>query len=91
MDKKQKSLLIYFETCAVDGGGKFNQERLNNNDREILDKWARDGFLITGRVKSKDIKGHDTNWIVLSNVAWATAHTWRKERAERMGQYGARS
>ena len=89
MNRDEQSLLIYFETVAVDYGGLVESRRMNATDFEIADQWDKTGFVRFGRLYSKDIKttpGTGTrfdHWSVLSDEAWVEAHRARRARAKR--------
>jgi hypothetical protein len=84
MNKTERSLLLYVETCAVDYGGRMNAERINTEDREILDRWKKAGFVNYGRIIEADINRNGSLWVQLSEEAWTVAHSERRARAERM-------
>jgi hypothetical protein len=84
MNKTERSLLLYVETCAVDYGGRMNAERINTEDREILDRWKKAGFINYGRIIAADINSNGSLWVQLSDNAWELAHEERRARASRM-------
>lgn len=92
MNKDERSLLIYLETCMVDYRGKIDHRRLNNSDVNLLESWNNSGFIDYGRVEMADIEKsnykHYTHWIILSNDAWKLAHQERINRSLRMNPYG---
>jgi hypothetical protein len=86
MTKAEKSLLLYFETAAVDHDGKLQSERMNAEDFQIADGWVNDRFIEFGRVNFKDIRDTQfpfNHWVILSNDAWDVVQVLRKIRAER--------
>ncbi len=90
MERNERSLLLYLETCAVDQHGRMDARRLNADDFAILDRWKSEGFIEYGRVCSADHRknvavgaGDGTLWARLSGPAWIIAHDERKARAER--------
>ena len=84
MSKDERSLLLFFETCAVDGGGLIKTAHMNGEDFGIAAKWNEENFVMFGRVRFHDIKNGKTHWCTLSDDAWVLAHQERKNRAERM-------
>jgi len=85
MTKEERSLLLYFESCAVDKGGAVDSRRMNQNDFIIAQQWCVSGFIKFGRVYSKDVREARTHWVELSDEAWIPAHQERRNRADRMG------
>ncbi len=80
-----KTLLMFFETCAVDHGGRMDIQHMNTSDFEIAERWNDTMFVHFGQVASKDIKGpgqHLTHWCLLSDSAWETVAGLRRERAD---------
>jgi hypothetical protein len=96
MNKEERSLLLYLETCAVDQGGSVESLRMNAEDFDILTRWAENGFVQFGRIYSRDVtrlakmsSRRPTNWVELSEEAWNAAHSERRARSKRMA--GGRS
>jgi len=95
LSKKDKSLLLYLETCAVDHGGLVDSCRINWDDRISAERWNEAKFVLFGRVYSKDAQrlcegrtrtGRWTYWCELSPDAWQIAHQERMARALRMSK-----
>jgi len=87
MTKDEKSLLLFFETQAVDYGGKINDTRhMNKEDFEIAEQWNREGFIKFGRIRFHSIvkDSYSTRWCELSDEAWILAHAERKARYKRI-------
>jgi hypothetical protein len=84
MTKDEKSLLLFFETCAVDHAGKVRTAHMNDDDRKIVERWTAEGFVRYGRVASEGCNEYGTHWCHLSDEAWALAHAERKARAARV-------
>lgn len=84
MSREERSLLLYFECCAVDQAGRIDVRRINNADFEIAQRWSAEGFVGFGRILSSDISGPMTHWCHLSEDAWRLVHLERRLRAERM-------
>ena len=88
LSKDEKSLLLYFETCAVDNTGRVDQLKMNDIDREIAERWNSEGYIKYGRICYKDCIGNQikqlTHFIFLSEEAWDKVHKLRRERANRM-------
>lgn len=89
LTKDEKSLLLFMETQAVDYGGKLQGVRMNADDLVIAKRWNESGFVRFGRIAARDIKQTAadlprTHWCVLSDEAWAVAHTERRARCQRL-------
>lgn len=88
LTKTEKSLLLYFESQAVDYGGTLESVRMNAGDYEIAKRWRDTGFVQFGRIAADDIKRNAgvarDHWCVLSDEAWAIAHAERRARCERV-------
>jgi hypothetical protein len=84
MSKDELSLLLFFETRAVDHGGLVDNRHMNADDFEIAKKWNESGFVKFGRVVYRNITNGCTNWCKLSELAWMIAHQGRKARHERL-------
>ncbi len=88
MTKEDLSLLLFLETCAVDQGGGVDVRHMNSDDQNIAEQWHDEGFISFGRLPLKDCavvgNRNRTHYVVLSDEAWAAAHTERKARAARM-------
>lgn len=88
MTKEELSLLLFLETQAVDNRGKVRALHMNADDHAIAQRWNTEGFVLFGRLKSKDIADQRTNniathWCHLSDDAWKAAASERRARAER--------
>jgi hypothetical protein len=84
MTKTELSLLLYLETRAVDYGGRVAQEKMNDEDRNIITKWVKEGFIEFGRIALKYVNIEGSAWVRLSEKAWNLAHIERINRATRM-------
>ena len=88
LTKEERSLLLYFESCAVDYAGKVDARRMNKDDIEIAQRWSNDRFLLFGRMAFDHINfessPHMAYYCLLSPEAWDLAHQERRARAERM-------
>lgn len=88
MNKDERSLLLYFETAAVDYGGKIDARRMNDIDFNNVKQWKETGFIQFGRIYSGDIKRLSSHifdhWVVLSDDAWTEAHRERRARNVRV-------
>lgn len=86
--REEKSLLLYFETQAVDYGGTLESVRMNADDFAIAKRWNESGFVSFGRIAFHDIKKNAgvarDHWCVLSREAWQLAHAERIARCERV-------
>lgn len=83
MTSDERSLLLYFETRAVDYGGLIDTKHMDNEDREIADKWNEEGFIKSGRIKSHSIIVF-SHWCELSEEAWKLAHVERRAKHKRI-------
>jgi hypothetical protein len=84
MSKEEKSLLLFFETCAVNASGLVNSIHMNQKDFQIATKWKESGFIHFGRIPSKELQKNNPNhWVVLSEEAFLLALLERKARAKR--------
>lgn len=84
LTKDEKLLLLFAECACVDYGGIYQPERLNDDDREILEQWKLEGFCDYGRVASQHLNPKRMVWLRLSEEAMRMAHTLREQRASRM-------
>ncbi|MBA7621882.1 hypothetical protein ES703_29252 [subsurface metagenome] len=92
MTSDERNLLLYFETCAVDYGGKVDNRRMNKEDMYIAEEWNKEGFVKFGRIKFRSIIStsplkrfrKNTHWCELSDEAWDIAHEERKARCARI-------
>lgn len=85
----ERSLLLYIECCAVDYGGLVDCRKINDDDRAILKKWDREGFISFSRITFKSLKTLNTkeynhDLVRLSEDAWKLAHEERRARNVRM-------
>ena len=84
MTSDERSLLLFFETQAVDYGGLIDiKKRMNKEDFDIAKKWNDEGFVKFGRIKFHSIL-KSTHWCELSDEAWSLAHAERKARCTRI-------
>lgn len=90
LTRKMASLLRYVETVCVDYGGMVDSRKINDEEREILRQWDRDGFITYKRLTSESIVllsgTSKTHRATLSEEAWELAHASRKECATQMLQ-----
>lgn len=80
----EKKLLLFLECAATDYGGAYQPEAVNDEDREIMDRWRACGFVDHGRIASKSLPTPRPLWVKLSPEAIKVAHACRAERAARM-------
>ena len=83
MTSDERSLLLYFETRAVDYGGLIDTKHMNREDMEIADIWNEEGFIKSSRVKAHSIVVF-SHWCELSEEAWKIAHTERRAKYKRI-------
>lgn len=81
MTRDERSLLLYFESRAVDNSGRIDMRRMNKYDREIAEKWNSEGFARFGRIAAEYLTDQGTHWCHLSDEAWRLVHAERKARA----------
>lgn len=85
LTKSELSLLLFFETCAVDYGGLVSVAHMNTDDMATATRWHMERFVEFGRVASEHLReGHATAWCKLSPQAWDLAHAERRARAARL-------
>src|SRR3972149_3347597 len=85
MEKIKKGRkLLYYETRAVDYGGRVDVRRMNQVDIEIAKRWNAEGFIRFGRIAARHITTDGTHWCILSEEAWTLAHKERRARQERL-------
>ena len=84
MNRAEKSLLLYIETCAVDSSGRMDTLKINAEDIAILNRWRDIGFIEYGRIASSYFSPKGSLWVKLSDDAFELAHQERKARAGRM-------
>lgn len=88
MTKHERSLLLFFETCATDWGGTVAVQHMNDDDREIAKRWTEAGFVEFRRIPFLEIVQRGgatrTNFVTLSDDAWSLAHEERRARCERI-------
>ena len=83
MTKKEKSLLLYLEACAVDFG-RVDGKRMSHDDAETLKRWTSEGYTESGRIRFSDVNSRGQLWVILSDEAWTAAHAERRARAARV-------
>lgn len=87
--KDERSLLLFLETQIVDHCGQVASDSMNESDREIAKRWAKDGLIAFGRRRADEITGERgrgsrrAHWVQFSDKAWTIAHQLRRERGER--------
>mgnify|MGYP001605446918 CR=1 FL=1 len=84
MTKPELSLLLYFETCAVDLGGRVDIRRINDTDLVIAKRWVDAGYLEFGRIRTAYHNSQGTHWVHLSDKATEDAQAERRTRTHRM-------
>ncbi len=81
-DKRQRSLLAYLETCAVDKGGRVNQKCMSESEVKQADLWHQAGFIRFGRISSDDVTRDGCYWVELTDLSWRQAARIRMERGK---------
>jgi hypothetical protein len=88
MTKDERSLLLYIESVSVDNGCLIDNRKINDADRNILNKWNDEGFVFWSRItwdSLQTLTSHFTTTLVrLSDDAWKLAHEERIARSVRM-------
>lgn len=82
MTKKEKSLLLYLETRAVDYSGRVDSKYMNDEDFTLAKSWNEEGFIQFGRVSAEYNITQGMYWCKLSEEAWKLASDERRNRAE---------
>ena len=85
MNSNEKSLILFFETCAVDRAGAVDARRMNTGDHEVAGILAKDGVIEPlERVASEDLTETRTFKVTMTEKGWKLAAEFRRERADRM-------
>lgn len=89
LSRDHRSILLYAETCLVDGGGLMAGTRMNTADIAALKEFQAAGILEFGRIPFHTIddlihpRGFTlTHWVRFGAKAWAMAHELRRQRWE---------
>lgn len=80
----EKSLLLFFEDCAVNKSGRVDAKKMNEEDLAIAQSWDASGFAEFGRITLNGASAYGANWCKLSDDAWTLAAQERKARANRL-------
>lgn len=81
---RERSLLLFLESCAVDKGGRVNVRHMNAEDMRLAEEWHAAGFIQFGRIASYNITNNSyTHWVALSDAAWVESGLLRAERGKR--------
>lgn len=84
LSSEQRSLLMFLECCATDGG-RVNGTHMNAEDFRTVNDWNASGFIEFGRIYSKDTNPkYGSHWVKMSNHACKLAHQERMARATRL-------
>ncbi len=84
LSKLENSLLIYLEARLVDDAGRVDMQKVNGEEREIIEKWCASGLIQFGRIASEYVTEDGSNWVLFSEEAWIAAHAERCARAARL-------
>lgn len=79
LDKTERSVLLYLESCAVDRGGLVEEQRMNGDDMDAIMPWMLSGFIVFKGLQ-EDIRT-STHYVELSEDAWRIAAEARKMRS----------
>ena len=87
MNRTEKSILLYVETCCVDHGGLLEAQRMNKDDMDALTRLADADQLTWGRIPARFLPAANqqrkpTHWARLTSQGWTLAHRLRRERSE---------
>ena len=87
LNKDERNLLLFFETCLVDHNGKVATRHMNEIDFAIAKKWTDEGFVSFKRLPLAEVEDRLTYSlaykVLFSEHAFDITHTLRKERALR--------
>jgi hypothetical protein len=94
--KAEKSVLLYMETCMVDGFGKIESRRMNQEDWEAIETIAKEGLITCERLPAKIIMKYQkisigrlcTHIVTFTDLAWELVGKFRRERSDRMIEHG---
>ncbi len=80
--KNERSLLLYFESRAVDHSGAVHTQHMNAEDMQLAALWHDNGFVRFGRISSDclPMPSGSTHWCELSESAWLLAAEERRSR-----------
>ena len=87
LTRDEKSVLLYAETCLVDGGGLMAGARMNEADIAALKRFREAGVLDFGRIPFHTLNEliqpavKLTHWVRFHESAWQLAHALRRQRA----------
>lgn len=84
LTKLQQGLLLYIECRCVDHYGTIDGRNINDEEREQLEKWAEEKFIVYQRIGSHWVSRGFGTCVKLSEEAWRLAHMIRRERGARM-------
>lgn len=91
LTRDEKSILLYAETCVVDGSGLMAGARMNEADIAALKKFKAEGVLDFGRIPFHTVGTliqpavKLTHWVTFHEPAWQMAHALRRQRALQIG------
>lgn len=93
LSKDERSLLLFFETAAVDHAGALDMQHMNDDDRAIAARWNEEGFIQYGRIAMASLRAATTyrgqsrtHWVELSPEALALAQEERRARITRLAK-----
>jgi hypothetical protein len=91
LSRPERKILLYIEAQLVDGIGRLEGRRMNNEDLEAIESLIKKGFVDKfGRLPWKVVafyagtKFRPTHYVRLTDEGWKVAHQLRKERSERL-------
>lgn len=83
LTKNERSLLLFFETCMVDGCCLVDTRHMNEEDTRIAEAWTEQGYIYFGRLPIDAIVSAKTYFVILLPEALQIAEELRKDRAMR--------
>lgn len=92
MTRDEKSMLLYIETCNVDGDCLLVASKMNVADIEAMKKFQQEGLLLrSGRIPYRMLQNNGlsvrTHYAELTDAGWELAHQLRKQRSLNKGDY----
>lgn len=82
MNKDQRSLLTYIESCMVDKRGKLDHRKMNQADWSELKFFHALGILSVEDMDHEDSEGHAHKVTKFTDRAWELAKECRRFQAE---------
>lgn len=90
----ERNLLLFLETCLVDGYGRVASVHMNAINFDLAEKMQKEGLISFGRLTMKAIRVFNNNhpsisrqythWVRFTDKAWNIVHQLRRQRSDRM-------